>query len=193
MSSIKEKSALILAQEEKFALTLAAQVINKPQLSLWMILIPIFFVFYFNDLSKYKNGCKQFAGNYLIDKKRALNEAIEVVIEGRDPDIRSLAELPDMNSNAREKQADILTILVEHYRTMLKADGEDFASLIRSSYGSLTNYLLFLNRLNQAETEANKALKPDLEKSLGGINDIVSRMDGLSERFRRETAEVIFR
>ena len=192
MSEKKEKSALILEQEEKFAITLAAQVINKPQLSLWMILIPIFFVFYFNNLNKYRNGCKIFAENYIIDKKRALNEAIEVVNKGRDPDISALAELSNMTSNASEKQTNILAILVEHYRILLKSDGEDFPSLIRAAYGNLTNYLLFLNRLNQAEKEVNKALKPDLEKSHEGVNDIVSRMENLSERLRRETAESIF-
>jgi len=193
MSELKDKSALILEQEEKFAVTLAAQVINKPQLSLWMILIPIFFVFYFNDLSKYKKGCSQFAENYLIDKKRALNEAVEVVNRGREPDIRALAELPNINSKAREKQANILALLVEHYTALLNSDGEDFASLVRVSYGTLTNYLLFLNRLNQAEKEANKALKPDLKESDEVINDIVNRIEGLSERLRRETAESIFR
>ena len=193
MPEKKEKSAIILEQEEKFALILASQVINKPQLSLWMILIPIFFVFYFTNLSKYKNGYKQFAENYLIDKKRALNEAVAVVDGGREPDIHALAELSNMNSEAREKQADILAILVEHYSILLKSEGEDFASLIRFAYGSLTDYLLFLNRLNQAEKEVNKSLKPDLEESDEVINDIVSNMEVVSERLRRETAESIFR
>ena len=193
MPEKKEKSAIILEQEENFAFTLATQVINKPQLSLWMILIPIFFVFYFNNLAKYKKGCKQFAENYIIDNKRALNEAIEVVNRGREPDISALAELPNINSNARKKKANILAILVEHYTVLLNSDGEDFSSLIRAAYGSLTNYLLFLNHLNQAEKEVNKALNLDLKESDEVINDIVSSMEGQSERLRRETAESIFR
>jgi hypothetical protein len=193
MPDKKEKSAIILEQEEKFARILASQVINKPQLSLWMILIPIFFVFYFTNLNKYKNGCRQFADNYLVDKKRALNEAAAVVDGGRESDIFALAKLSNMNSEAREKQAEVLTILVEHYINLMKTDGEDFASLIRAAYGSLTDYLLFLNRLNQAEQEVNKALKPDLEEPDEVINDIVSNMEVVSERLRRETAEIIFR
>ena len=193
MSGMKEKSALILEEEKKFAVTLASQVINKPQLSLWMILIPIFFVFYFNNLSKYKNGCKIFAENYIIDKKRALNEAGEVVNKGKEPDIRALAELSNMNSKAREKQANFLAVLVEHYTILLKSEGEDFVSLIRAAYGNLTNYLLFLNRLNQAEREVNKSLKPNIEGPNEEINDIVSSMEGQSEKLRRETAESIFR
>jgi hypothetical protein len=180
MSELKEKSALILEREEKFAIALAAQVINKPQLSLWMILIPIFFVFYFNNFSN------------LIDKKRALNEAVEVVDGRREPDIRALAELSNMDSRAWAKQAHVLAVLVEHYTILLNAHGEDFASLVREAYGSLTNYLLFLNRLNQAESEVNEALKPNIEGSYEEISDIVSRMEDLSERLRRETAESIF-
>ncbi len=123
MSGMKEKSALILEEEEKFAVTLASQVINKPQLSLWMILIPIFFVFYFNNLNKYKKGSKQFAENYVIDNKRALNEAVEAVNKGREPDIHALAELPNINSKARGKKANIFAILVEHYTILLNSEG----------------------------------------------------------------------
>ena len=104
-----------------------------------------------------------------------------------------LAELPDMNSKTREKQANLLAVLVEHYTILLKSEGKDFASLIRAAYGSLTNYLLFLNRLNQAEREVSKALKPNIEGPNEEINDIVSRMEGMSERLRREIAESIFR
>jgi len=193
MTEKKEKSAIILEQEEKFAITLASQIINKPQLSLWMILIPIFFVFYFNDLTKYRKGCKKFAENYVIDKKRALNEAVEAVNRGREPDIHALSEVLNMNSNAREKQANILAVLIEHYTILLDADGEDFASLIRSAYGTITNYLLFLNRLNQAEKEVNKSLKPDIKEPYEVINDIVSRMEVLTEKLRREKAESIFK
>ena len=193
MSEKKEKSAIILEQEEEFAVILATQIIHKPQLSLWMILIPIFFVFYFNDLSKYRKGCNKFAENYLLDKKRALNEAVEVVNRGKEPDIHALANLLKMNSKAREKQANILTVLIEHYTVLLNADGEDFASLIRSAYGTITNYLLFLNRLNQAEKEGNKSLEPDIKEPYEVINDIVSRMEVLTEKLRRETAESIFK
>jgi hypothetical protein len=193
MSELKEKSALILEQEKEFALTLAAQVLNKPQLSLWMILIPIFFVFHFNDLSKYKSGLKIFADNYIIEKKRALNEAVETVNKDREPDIRGLAGLPNMNSATREKHEHLMTVLVEHYTIMLNSEGEDFSSLIRSAYGSLTDYLLFLNRLNKAEKEINRALKPDIKGPGEEINDIVSRMESMSEKLRRESAENIFR
>ena len=37
---------LILAHERRFAGHVAGEVVDKPVLALWMILIPVFFVFY---------------------------------------------------------------------------------------------------------------------------------------------------
>ena len=59
MGDTKENSALILAHEEDFAAALARHVIDKPKLSIWMILIPIFFVFYFFQLNKYRDGLRK--------------------------------------------------------------------------------------------------------------------------------------
>ena len=47
-SSLSEKHDLILANEKLLAQKVAADVIDKPQLALWMIVIPVFFVFYFH-------------------------------------------------------------------------------------------------------------------------------------------------
>ena len=79
---------------------------------------------YFNALNKYRNDRSIFAENYIIDKKRALNEALEVVNSRRKPDIHALAELSNVNSKTREKQADFLAVLVEHYMILLNSEGE---------------------------------------------------------------------
>ena len=47
MSNLEEKKKLILAHEEKFAHGLGLKVIEKPKLSIWMILVPIIFVYFF--------------------------------------------------------------------------------------------------------------------------------------------------
>lgn len=192
MSEQEDKKAIILNYEEEFTATLARRVIDKPRLSLWMILIPVFFVFYFFQLNKFSNGCKLFAQHYLVSKKRALNKAVEVVTTGQEPDVQSLTELSDMPDDARKKQVEVLTILIKHYTNLLKSTGEDYASLVRSAYGNLTNYLLFLNRLNQVEKEVNRTLKPHLSKSHEGINNVVNRIENQSENLRREIAESLF-
>ncbi|MCJ7830466.1 MAG: NF038143 family protein, partial [Desulfobacterales bacterium] len=76
MPTPREKSLLVLQEERLFAAALAAQVIGKPQLSIWMILIPIIFVFFFFRFQKYVAGKKTFADNYLTSRQQALEEAL---------------------------------------------------------------------------------------------------------------------
>ncbi len=45
MLSIEEKSKLIWTGEEKIAAALANAVLDRPKISIWMILIPIIIVF----------------------------------------------------------------------------------------------------------------------------------------------------
>ena len=189
---IQLNSRLILEHEEEFAAQLSGHVMDRPRLNIWMILIPIIFVYFFYDLNKYKNGRKMFVSHYLVGKKRALDEAVDAVRMRREPDIRTLAQLSDIPDEAREKQADVLAVLVEHYSILLKSDGEDYSSLVQTAYGNLTNYLLFLNRLNQVEKEAITALEPQMSESGDEISDVVSRMERMSEKLRREIAESIF-
>jgi len=192
MHDTKEKSMLILAHEEKYAAALARHVIDKPKLSIWMILIPIFFVFYFFQLNKCMDGRRMFAEHYLVSKKRALDEAVEVVDTGRNPDCQALAKLSDMPDIVKEKQADVFTVLVEHYIVLLNAQGEDFPSLVRNAYGSLTNYMLMFNRLIQTEREVNKTLTPHLDTSHQKIKEVISRMEVSAEKLWRDSAESIF-
>ena len=61
MLKLDEKLALILDQEKTFAKSVAGLVIEKPKLSIWMILIPIIFVHYFYRWNQYSEGLKKFS------------------------------------------------------------------------------------------------------------------------------------
>lgn len=192
MDEIDKKYELILKYEEQFANHLASYVIAKPKLTLWIILIPIFIVFYIFQLQKCVNGRKNFAEHYILDKKRALGEAVDIVRAGRDADIKKLADLSDAPESTRKERTEVLSVLVEHFRKLLLSDGEDFDSLVRLVYHDRTSYLLFLNRLNKAEKKFNKTIKPHLEEEHSGINGVVDAMELQSEELRREGAERIF-
>ena len=192
MAEINEKHTLILEHERQFANILASHVLDKPELSIWMIIIPIIFVFYFYKFQKFIDGRKTFAEHYLVSRKRALDEAVEVVSTGREPDIENLATLSDVPDSFRGQQAEVFAVLVEHFMKLLRLDGEDFASLVKSAYGDRMNYLLFLNRLNRAEKEVNTALEPHLQKTLEGVNSIMNTIELQSEKLRRENAERFF-
>ena len=47
MPEYEEKAKMILDHEEWFAESLAIKIVEKPTLSVWMILIPIVFIYYF--------------------------------------------------------------------------------------------------------------------------------------------------
>jgi hypothetical protein len=192
MLTPQEKRQLILQEERSFAAALAAQVIDKPRLSIWMILIPIIFVFFFYRFQKYVAGKKNFADHYLGIRERALAEALAVVEGGRPQALAPLLPLSDLPVEARRCHIEWLELLVDHFTDLLRAKGEGFDALIRSAYKSRSNYLLFLNRLNQAEKALNRALVGQLRATTHAVDNTVNAIEQASEKLRRERAEAVF-
>jgi hypothetical protein len=193
MINHNDNKELILAQERKFAAQLGRSVFSKPQLHTWMILIPFLFVFFIQDLMKYKKGRRAFSDNYLLSHEKALNEAEDALVQGRKPDAEAIARQADLKGKARERYAEFLTVLVEHYTCLLQAKGDSYESLVRSAYGnSRTNFLLFTNLLNQAEKKLNQALTPQLSKDQDGVASTIQKMERGLNQLRRSEAEQIF-
>jgi hypothetical protein len=199
METRETKRLLILDHETWFAQTLASRVLARPKLSVWMVLIPIIFVYYFYQFQKVMEGRKQFTDHYLKSRVRALDAAVEALETGERPDAEALASLSDVPASlsdvpeeVRPLQTEFLSILVEHYTGLLRAEGGDFVSLIRSSYRNRTNYLLLLNRLTRAEGKVNEALRPRLEKTQADVENVIRTVEEGSESIRRELAETIF-
>lgn len=193
MLSRDEKKELILSRERTFAAQLGQVVLSKPKVHAWMIFIPFLFVFFIQDLMKYKKGRKEFSENYLLSHVRALQEAENALVEERKPDTDSIARQSELKGKARQKYAAILAILAEHYIGLLEAEGEGFPSLVKAAYGdNYTNYLLFLNQLAQAEKSLNEALLPRLSKTREGVHSVIEKMEDGSNRLRRAEAEKIF-
>jgi hypothetical protein len=192
MDCMPEKSRLILEHEQHFASVLAGKVLDKPKLDIWMFLLPILFVYYMNDFKKFKDGSKAFAAHYMITQKRALEEAVAVVQSGKTADPYGLTKQSGISAEAQKKLAELFAVLIGHYEILLKAVGGDFDSLVRSAYNNLTNYLLFINQLNNAEKKLNMALKPQFATAAAGVNDIISAMETYTEQIRRKEAHDIF-
>jgi hypothetical protein len=192
MNELEEKGRMILAQERLFADILASRALSKPKPNVWMILIPIIFVFYMNDYKKYKDGRQVFADQYLMSRKRALDEAVASLTANRDPDLEPLVSVSDLPEAARQQYHDLLTVLIENYRDLLQTEGETVNDLVRAAYANKTNYLLFLNRLNRAEKELNAALRPVLDDTDKEMGDVIMTIERSSEELRRSRAEEIF-
>jgi hypothetical protein len=191
--AILQKSQLILEYEKRFTRVLSIKVLDKPQLHIWMIFIPIIFSHYFLEWKKYKNCSISFNQQYICNFQLALDEAVAVVQDGREPDFDSLlTKTPGIPAEAQEKLADLFSVLIEHYEALLRATGNNYRSLVQSVYIKRANYLLFVNRLNNVEKKFNAALKPHLDESIEDANDIICAIERYSETIRRNDAEEIF-
>ena len=192
-----DNKALILAHEKKFAALLANQVLVKPKLSSWMILIPFIFIFYFQDFSKYKQQRKEFLANWLLSRKKALNEAEETIDQGRKPNTQSLADQADLKPKVTEKYDHLLKVMVIHYTCLLNAPGDDtydtYDALVRTAYGNHQGeYLFFINQLTEAENALNKALLPQLRKTAEEVGPTIKKIERGSEKLRRLEINEIF-
>lgn len=190
--TLTHKRDLIMADEKQFAAQVSNRVIDKPRLDVWMILIPVFFIFYFWQLKRYARGRKTFAEKFLITRQRALDEALRSAESGKDPDIEALVQASDVPAEARQGYRPWVTLLVGHYRDLILAHGSSYPALVKSTYQTRTNYLLFLNRLNQVERDFDAALKPHLEKTTENVNGIIKLMEESVISLRRQLAETIF-
>jgi hypothetical protein len=192
MASLMEKSELIRSNETTFAYFLSQIVIEKPKISVWMILIPIILVYHMYRYKSYVEGRKSFAENYLITRNRALEAAV-ISISNEDPlDEFSVVREANIPESTREDYAAWVRVLMTHYKDLLRCEGDSFDALVRSAYKNKTNYLLFLNILNKSEKRFNSALKPHLQATTEGVGDIIDRMEKGSEKLRYQEAERIF-
>ncbi len=192
MSARQTKKDLILTYEQTFAARVAAGVIEKPGLSLWMILIPVIFIHFFYRLNTYNQGCKEFAQHFIVTRQRALDEACLSLEAGSKPDIGKLVDLSSAPRESHRAYRAWLQVLIEHYRDLLHSQGDSFEALLRSVYRTRNNYLLFINHLNRVEKEFNAALKPSLGESTAGVNQIVAHIEMRCTELRRADAEKIF-
>ena len=192
MGTLEAKTGVILENETIFARQLAAVVVDRPQVSIWMILVPILFVYHIYRYQKYVAARKTFAEKYMITRRRALKAAAQGVAGHRPPEIDPLVQKARLPESVQKDYAAWLAVLANHYTDLLQAEGGSFAELAAAAYGSRTNYLLFLNRLNSAEKLFNAALKPHLAESAEDVDDIVAAMESWSVRMRRRQAEAIF-
>jgi len=192
MGSFEEKSEIIGASEEKFAYALASAVLDKPKISIWMILIPIIIVFHMFRYQKYVDGRNKFVEHYQLSRKRALEANVRALKAGRKYDLHALVTQTNISEDAKSEYTAWIRILCDHYADLLRCEGESIETLVKSAYKNRTNYLLFLNQLNDSEKRLNEALSPQLRETTEGIDEIIWRMEHATEMLRRAEAERIF-
>ena len=192
MSTLEEKRARILDYERQFAYQLAARVLDKPRLSIWMILIPIILVFHIYRHQRYVDGKKTFAENYLVTRKRALAEACESISAGRAPRIDTIVDKAGIPPETRAAYGEWVVELVDHYADLLGAGGGSLEEMIRRVFRNRTNYQLFLRRLGDKERQFHAVLQPSVEETTPEAGLVIARMEAGAETLRKEHAAAVF-
>ena len=183
---------LILAHERRFAGHVAGEVVDKPVLALWMILIPVFFVFYFYQLKRYKSGLKDFSENFLITRKRTLDAVWEAATSETSADLERVVELSDIPSEAQAQYRVWVELLADHYLLLIKASGSNYGELVKAAFKKKSYYLKRLENLNQVEADLNTAIAPLLPGDEESINQVVEAMGKSVREIRRSEAAQIF-
>lgn len=193
MDTLAEKKRWILDQERRFARDLAGRVIETPRLSMWMILIPIFLVYHVYRHKNALKGRSAFVEHYLLSRNRSLEEAFHALAEQRPPDIDGVvARAVDLPPSARPVYKAWITVLIQHYGDLLQARGADHKALVRQVFHNRSNYLIFLNQLNQLEKALNAALNAHLAETTAGVAETIARIEAASAELRRLQAEALF-
>ncbi len=188
----EEKWAAILENEKQCASRIALEVIDKPVLALWMILIPVFFVFYFWQLKRYSNGLRDFTKNFLITREKSLQLAYEELPAADTPHVDEIVEqAADLTEKQKKLYRRWVEVLVCHYHRLLLVDGDSYEELVRNHYKKKSNFLLAMNQLNISEKQFNRELFPQ-DTTAGSVQSVVTAMEQAVEKERKKEANLIF-
>lgn len=183
---------LILAHERQFAGQVAIEVVDRPVLTMWMILIPIFFVFYYFQLKRYKNGLRDFSDNFMITRERVVEAAYEAASKRKDVDIDRLVEVSDTPVELKDDYGLWVEALAEHFQALIRVDGASYKELVKNAYRKKSNYQLILSKLNRVEGNLNRALAARLPGDAENIESVVDSMQKSIKHIRRSLADDIF-
>ena len=128
----------------------------------------------------------------MISRKRALDAARQSLDTGTSADLDALAQQAELPPEVLPQYRKFLGAFYEYYFELLQAKGENFKALVRSTFNSKTDYLIWLNRFNQIERKLNTALGPKMADTTEGFNEIVAVIEQSSAELRRDTAFQIF-
>ncbi|MEX1301275.1 MAG: NF038143 family protein [Desulfotignum sp.] len=155
---------LIWNHENQFAFTVARQVLEKPKISVWIILIPVLFLYYAHKIQQYKAAMHDFSRGLMRSKILALDSAKEELDSGRkNSDYEAAFESGDLEGSpngrrVREMQIAEVMLLKSHYSRLLGNQGSNYQTLVKKTYRTGADYRQFLNQLARAEEAVNDAV-----------------------------------
>lgn len=197
MSELDRKYTLIWSHEEQFAYRLGQEVIDKPVVSVWMIILPVLLVHHMQKVTSYKNGVRAFARGVLDPRQKALDRALQDVESGESKDcgfeeyFPSLQSVSDRDRTLADKQMGVMQILRDHYRKLLEAGKESYQDLLIEVYPDREHYSRFLERLNAAEQELNRYLTAKVHTTEDS-RAVIRQMETYCNELRRKELDRFF-
>lgn len=190
---LDEKKNLILSAQTSTSRQLALHVIEKPIPRVWMIFIPILFVFYFMKLKEYESALKNFAEHHLLPWHRTLEAAFTATVSGRPVDISPLVEqIGHEQEETRIAYTEWLTLLAGHFQLLLSVKGDSYPDLVRAAYQDKTNYASFCQQLDKIEARFNLALLETIEGDSSDLSRVTKAMTYGMTNLRVQETDKIF-
>jgi hypothetical protein len=153
-NAIEQRRRSILAHETAVARQIAAQVVDRPTLSVWMILIPLLFVHYMQRQQVFRRAVAEVSDALLRSRCRALDLVCARVVSDDEPDA---SEEDERIRRLRSAQDAELALLARHYSKLLAVDGSGYPALVRRAYGTVDAYREQLNVLQTVERRVSAA------------------------------------
>lgn len=193
MHDLEERKQLILDQETTIAKQLARRVLERPTPPIWMIFIPIFFVFHAWRIKQYGTSLKSFADNHLQARRCALDAAASAVASGQPPDLAEiLSAVADLPPQGHAPYRQWLTLLIDHYRRLLSCRGASCSALFRNAYGNFAALERAFADLAAAEQEVRLALITTLDGDQQHLRRVVDNIAQQLATLNGEAARQVF-
>ncbi len=192
MASLDKNYELVEEYEHNFAMSVAARVIPRPKLNVWMILVPILLVYFFMHKTRYKTGCQEFSRHYMVSRRNALDAVKDSLESGGQPDLEMAVQRTKLPGEALDAYRDLMGVLMRHYRDLFGVDGNSYDDLVHLAYQNKSNYMLYNNRLNSVEKTLNVVLSSQVTENPEGYTEAVEKIEQASEKLRREHVERVF-
>lgn len=158
------KQEIIARHERRFAVEITEKVLEKPELSVWMILIPFLFIIFMQRQQKFKQLGDAFFRGIMYTKNHALEAASQIVAGTPTQFVeKELSVMIRKNSDAEAPLQELykaqlaeIRLLTDHYQRLLHTQAIDYNSMVREAYRP-EEFQLFLVELAQRERLVNEA------------------------------------
>ena len=198
---LDENYKSILAYEDRTSQIITSKVLEKPELSAWMILLPIVFILHIQRYQKYKDSSKAFKAGYLYTKKIALDIAYRIFNNeiSREEALVIIMETVQKNPKAEaivlniyDQQIEEIKLLIEHYLALLDTKEYKYDQMVVSHYKTEDNYISLVNRLTEIEKQVTNATTATFLDAATEVPEIMEKMERHLLEYRIEQAKHFF-